>query len=42
MHDGMPYDQIQSEGHAKLKVRNSYISKVYLLHHLKMELANDN
>jgi len=31
MHDGMPYDQIQGQGHETFKVRNSSIFKIYLL-----------
>jgi len=30
MHDGMPYDPIQGQGHETFKVRNS-IFKIYLL-----------
>jgi len=41
MHDGMPYDPIQGKGHETLKVRNSYIFKVYHLCHFKMKLADD-
>jgi len=29
MHDGMPYDPIQGQGHKTLKVRNSSIFKIY-------------
>ena len=31
MHDGMPYDAIQGQGHETFKVRNSSILKIYLL-----------
>ena len=31
MHDGMPYDLIQGQGHENFKVRNSSIFKIYLL-----------
>ena len=31
MHDGMPYDPIQGQGHETFKVRNSSIFKIYLL-----------
>jgi len=33
MHDGMPYDPIQDQGHETFKVRNSSIFKIYLLRH---------
>jgi len=33
MHDGMPYDPIQGQGHKIFKVRNFSIYKIYLLHH---------
>ena len=33
MHDGMPYDPIQGQGHETFKVRNSSISNIYLLRH---------
>jgi len=33
MHDGMPYDPIQGQGHETFKVRNSSIFKIYLLRH---------
>ena len=33
MHDGMPYDPIQGQGHETFKVRNSSIFKIYLLCH---------
>ena len=32
MHDGMQYDPIQGQGQEPLKVKNSTISKRYLLH----------
>jgi len=31
MHDSMPYDPIQGQGHESFKVRNSSIFKIYLL-----------
>ena len=31
MHDGMPYDPIQGQGHETFKVRNSSIFKIYLI-----------
>ena len=42
MHDGMPYDTIQGQGHETFKVRNSSIFKICLLRHFKWELANDH
>jgi len=42
MHDGMPYDPIQGQGHETFKVRNSSIFKIYLLRHFSCELANDH
>ena len=33
MHDGMPYDPIQGQGHETFKVRNSSIFKIYLIRH---------
>jgi len=41
MHDSVPYDPIQDQGHEALKVQNSAIFKVYLLCHIQLELAND-
>ena len=41
MHDGMPYDPIQGQGHETLKVGNLTIFKMYLLPHFQRELAND-
>jgi len=40
MHDGMPYDPIQCQGHGHwaLKVWNSAIFKMYHLHHFQWEL----
>jgi len=32
MHDGMPHDPIQVQGHETFKVRNSSIFKIYLPH----------
>ena len=42
MHDGMPYDRIQVQGHEPLKVLILSIFKTYLLRHLQWELANDH
>ena len=36
MHDGMPYDPIQGQGHETFKVRNSSIFKIYLLRHFNV------
>ena len=36
MHDGMPYDPIQGQGHETFKVRNSSIFKIYLFHHFNV------
>ena len=33
MHDSMPYDPIQGQGHETFKVINSSIFKIYLLRH---------
>ena len=41
MHDSMPYDPIQDQGHETFKVKNSSIFKIYLLRHFQCELAND-
>jgi len=41
MHDGMPYDPIQGEGHVASEVLKIALFKVYL-HHLHWELANDH
>jgi len=41
MHDGMPYDPIQGQGHVALKVRNSSIFKIYLVRRFQWELTND-
>ena len=42
MHDGMPYDPIQGEGHGASEVPKIALFKVYLLRHLQRELANDH
>ena len=36
MHDGMPYDPIQGQGHETFKIRNYSIFKFYLLRHFNM------
>jgi len=35
MHDGMPYDLIQGQGHLASEVLKIALFKVYLLHHLE-------
>jgi len=42
MHDGMPYDPIQGQGHGASEVPKIALFKVYLLRHLQRELANDH
>jgi len=45
MHDGMQYDPIQGQGQGHepaLKVGNSSIFNIYLLHHLQWELTTDS
>jgi len=44
MHDGMPYDPIQSQsqGHGASEVLKIALFKFYLLRHLQRELANDH
>jgi len=39
MHDGMPYDTIQGQGHESFKFANPATFKSYLLRHLQWELA---
>ena len=41
MHDGMPYDPIQGQGHRASEVPKIALFKVYL-RHLQMELVNDH
>jgi len=43
MHDGMPYDPIQGpgEGYGASEVPKIALFKVYILHHLQRELANE-
>jgi len=43
MHDGIPYDPIQGQGqvHGASEIPKVALFKVYLLHHLQWELAND-
>jgi len=42
MHDGMPYDPIQGQGHEASEIPEIALFKVYLLRHLHWELANDH
>ena len=39
MHDGMPCDSIQGQGHGASEVSKIALLKVYLLRHLQRELA---
>jgi len=42
MHDGMPYDPIQGQGHGASEVQKIALFYVCLLHCLQWELANDH
>jgi len=42
MHDGMPCDPIQGQGHEASEVWKIVLFKVYLLRHLQWELENDH
>jgi len=42
MHDGMPYDLIQGQGHGASEFQKIALFKVYLLRHLQRKLANDH
>jgi len=42
MHDGMPYDPIQGQGHGASEVPKIALFKLYLLRHLQWDLANDH
>jgi len=44
MHEDMPYDPIEGQGqsHGASEVPKNALFKVYLLHHLQRELANDH
>jgi len=42
MHNGMPYDPIQGQGHGASEVSKIALFKVYLLCHLQLELASDH
>jgi len=41
MHDGMPYDLIQGQGHGASEVPKIALFKVYILRHLQWKLASD-
>ena len=38
MHDGMPYDPIQGQGHGAFEVPKIAVFQVYLLRHLQRQL----
>jgi len=42
MHDCMPYDPIQGEGHRASEVPKIALFHVYLLRHLQWQLANNH
>jgi len=42
MHDGMPCDPIQGQGHGVSEVPKIALFQVYLLCHLQWGLANDH
>jgi len=44
MHEGMPYDPIQGQGqgHRTSEVPKIALFKVYLIRHLRRELASDH
>jgi len=42
MHDGVPYDPIQCQGHGASKVPKIAFFQLYLLRHLQWELTNDH
>jgi len=42
MHDGMPYDPIQGQGHGASEVPKVALFYICLLRHLQWELANDH
>ena len=41
MHDGMPYDPIQDQGHGVCEVPKIALFQLYLLRHLQWQLVND-
>jgi len=42
MHDGMPYDPIQRQGHRSSDIPKIALFKVCFVCHLQWELANDH
>ena len=42
MHDGMPYDTIQGQGHGASEVPKIAVFQVYVLRHLQWQLASDH
>jgi len=42
MHDGMPYDLIQGQGHEASELPKIALFQIYLLRHLQRELANNH
>jgi len=42
MHDGMPYDPTQGQGHGASEVPKIALCQLYLLRHLQWQLANDH
>jgi len=42
MHDGMPYDLIQGQGHMASEVPKIALFQLYLLLHLQWQVANDH
>jgi len=42
MHDGMPFDPIQGQGHGASEVSKITLFQLSLLHYLQWQLANDH
>jgi len=42
MHNRMPYNLIQGQGHGASEILKIALFKVYLLRHLQRELANNH
>jgi len=42
MHDGMPYDPIQGQGHGASEVPKFALFQVYLVRHLQWQLASEH
>jgi len=42
MHDGMPYDPIQGQGHGTSEVPKISLFYIYFFLHLQWQLANDH